>query len=609
MSAAAPVSRSVWQTLILALFATLVLSWSAVELATWNTQFSAIGWNLSPTGTVSYVTRGGGAARAFVVVGDKINWPTLSLLGRANTILVQQVFADTDLTVHLVRAGRSSTVTIRARPWPKAFNDVQHVSHLVSQFFCLFAIGLVYLRPTRVTWAFLLSALFFALPTALVSWGHLSLANYLSANCGSALIRGMSCAAILIFMCRFPSDRPLGPLRVLDATAPSIGVVVAAIGLYVTLDLAFASTQPAAWLVFADQSVIDIAITALALAALVTSFSLTTGSDRQRVIPVLMAYIAFVATRTASQLYRAAYTDATGSAILMAFTALAMIALAAAVAYGVIRHRVIDISFAVSRTLVFSILTGIVLGSFELLNFLSSQFLHEFRLAVLLEAALAIVFGVWLNALHNRVDRFVDRVLFRRRHVAEARLERAANTLGHAETSKFIDEALVVEPLEAFSLASAAVFRDCGNEIYVRTYGRGWDGALCDRFTADDHLVVSLRAELEPIEMNSIRCAQGALPSGLEHPLIAVPFVARHEVLGFALYGGHSGGEAIDADEKRALMQLCAAAAAAYEHIHADELSNQANALRVENTVLQRETALLREVVDSFRSVESSVKT
>ena len=41
------------------------------------------------------------------------------------------------------------------------------------------------------------------------------------------------------------------------------------------------------------------------------------------------------------------------------------------------------------------------------------------QLAAVGEVVAAIAIGFWLNGLHGQVDRFVDRVIFRRRHLAE----------------------------------------------------------------------------------------------------------------------------------------------------------------------------------------------
>ncbi len=102
----------------------------------------------------------------------------------------------------------------------------------------------------------------------------------------------------------------------------------------------------------------------------------------------------------------------------------ARLALAAAVLYAVLKRRVFDLSFAVSKTLVYR----------------SSPRSPSAPSFLLLEVCVALGFGIWLNAMHNGIDHFVDRVLFRRRHLAE----------------------VTIETCDALDLSSAAVFRKDG---------------------------------------------------------------------------------------------------------------------------------------------------
>jgi hypothetical protein len=224
-------------------------------------------------------------------------------------------------------------------------------------------------------------------------------------------------------------------------------------------------------------------------------------------------------------------------------------------------------------------------------------------------AAAQLAFGIWLNALHSRIDHFVDRVLFRRRHLAEEHLQRTARTLPHAEAADYIDDALVVDACNTLSLASAAVFRHNEDGSFARTLARGWDSAHVAEIPRADGLIVHLLAELEPVDLTDVRWPHAGAPTGIAQPLLAIPFVARHDVLGFVLYGGHVGGEAIDPDEKHLLAQLANAAAAAYDHVESRALQAEANELRAENAMLLREKRLLRETIDALRSVPRGVES
>jgi hypothetical protein len=197
------------------------------------------------------------------------------------------------------------------------------------------------------------------------------------------------------------------------------------------------------------------------------------------------------------------------------------------------------------------------------------------------------------------------RVLFRRRYLAQERLERVGRTLEHAESAPFVDEALVVEPCDAFALASAAVFRRAESGAYERALARGWEGAA-STFGSDDRLVVNLLAELATVELAGIRRPQADMPGGIAQPLLALPLVVRHDMDGFVLYGGHVGGEGLDPDEVGVLEQLVHAAAGAYEHIRTKAVIAESDELRTENAILVREQRLLREMIETLRGVPPS---
>lgn len=138
----------------------------------------------------------------------------------------------------------------------------------------------------------------------------------------------------------------------------------------------------------------------------------------------------------------------------------------------------------------------------------------------MLEAAVALAFGIWLNTLHARIDHFVDSVLFRRRHLAEAHLQRVAATLPHAEDAEFIDDALVVDACDTLAIASAAVFRRDGAQGFARTLSRGWSDAHAKAIARSDRLSVRLLAELEPADLADVRWERTDVPAGIGQPLL-----------------------------------------------------------------------------------------
>lgn len=605
-----PQPRKLARAIVLAFAALLVLFWAVVLFTTWASAHAMFGWNLGPDGkTLTYIVPNGPAARAGLRAGDRIDWSTLPLVARANLAIVEAVTPGVPVNVTVYRGTAKSTARVVPVPWPPVFESASRALTLAGLFLGIIGIALVYIRPSRMTWGFLLASLLWAYPTNLRwLWAQGAPWKFAIAEPAAAILLGAYAAGILTFMSRFPSDHPQGPLRTLDRLAVPFGVLVAALALYVDFDILFSASPPAAWALFATQSLIQVVLFALALAALMTTYVLTKSSDRHRIVPVLIAFGAYVAFTMTHNVYSAFFTDPNVTAVQYILIAFSMVALALAVAHGVVTRRVFDVSFAISRTLVYTVLTSFMVGVFVLVDFVSSKLLDRFQITAVIEAVVALAFGIWLNALHAHIDRFLDGVLFRRRHLAEARLERVGRALPHAKSVSFIDDALVIETCDAFGLGSAALFRrDQGTE-FVRVLSRGWSAAERPLLAGDDHLVIHLASELQSLDLAQVRWPHEDVPHGIAQPILAVPLCVRHELIGLVLYGAHVGGEAIDPDERRTLTRLADAAAAAYEHIQAQALASQLRDLQAENAMLAREQRVLRETLDRLGNLTRSAE-
>ncbi len=585
-------------TLALVCMVSLTIFWVVMAAMGWNTlRGSIFGWNLASDGTsLRYVTPGLPAAQAGVAAGDRVDWASLPLLGRANLGEDQVVPPDSILTLNVSRAGTTRVVRLESVPWSGLVLAATRVAFVAQIVLIGIGIALVRLRPSRMTWGFLL---------AWVGWpvqvfAQSDVANFLFLNGFVALLSGIAVAGLLMFISRFPKDEPRGVLVHLDRFAVPIGALVTALWLALDVIVVFSSAPPPIWLLFLLTELLTPLIACVVLVALVVSYSLAAGEDRQRILPVLAAFALLAVATTTLALYRFNFTGGFASYFVNFAVAAGQVLVAIAVVHGVVRNRVIDLSFAISRTLVYTILTSILVGTFALIDFASAKLLEHLQIALLLEALAALAFGIWLNALHNRIEAFVDRTLFHARHKAEARLLRTAKTLAYADSEIFVDEALVIEACGALDLASAALFRNRDGS-FARVLDEGWSVSNAAALPTDDHLVVNLRAELEPIDLLTVRWPQANVPAALAQPILAIPLVVRHDLIGLVLYGGHKTGEAIDPDEQKTLANLARAAASAYEHIRAKALLTESTTLRAENAMLARERVLLRDIVDTLK--------
>jgi hypothetical protein len=253
-----------------------------------------------------------------------------------------------------------------------------------------------------------------------------------------------------------------------------------------------------------------------------------------------------------------------------------------AVAYAIFRHHILDINFVINRTLVYAVVTGVLVAGFALIDFVLHEVLTSTRLALVAEIGAALLAGFWINGLHRGADRLVDRVLYRRRYEAERRLERASAGLLHAHSKDAVDRMLVDEAVEALDLASAAVFRATTDGVFRRSFAFGWAGDSSLIIDRDDRLALHLCANHDALDPSDIRGTTLLAPGGPARPALAVPLVARHELLGIALYSAHARGERLDPIENKMLSNLATAASAAYDHLDAVILQQRCEALERE---------------------------
>lgn len=248
------------------------------------------------------------------------------------------------------------------------------------------------------------------------------------------------------------------------------------------------------------------------------------------------------------------------------------------VAYALLHERVVDIRFALSKTLVYSILTATAVAVFALIDTFLSRGIAAGRLSLPIDVFVAIALGFFFHGIHKTIDIAVDRFLFRQRHDAETRLARAANAALHIHSEAAVAEYLVDVPARLLNLTSAALYRKNDQSFELEAHA-GTSRDFPHRVPFDDPLVIYLSAELGPVRLSEIEPeTRTVLPS--DKAVLALPLLARRELGGFVLYGAHRDGADLDPDEIKALTPLVTSAAITYDHLEAAGLREENAELR-----------------------------
>ena len=581
-------ARALWRVAIVAILTFVSLTMATPDIfIPWHPT-AEFGFDVDGTYTVLSVDPGSAAARAGIVVGDRVDMVTTPFASRIYLQPgVQNTVRDGARARYaIVHDGRSRDVELVGRLVPRSLADnVTDIILVVAEAgLILISAALVLARPSRMTWAFFL----FGMGSA--GLDVTDVADFPAPLTAALLVFqalfSLQFVWLVIFALRFPNDAPTGWRRTVERVLLYALPVLIPLGIWDIAGALFGHVPPPQVIAFGS----GLAIGGLFAAALV--FVLTyihaTVADRARIRWVMFGLI----IGFGGQLTYGIGSTLPGIAVawpiwLLNLAQASEIFVALTVAYAVVRYRVFDVRFFIGRAVVYAIMTTFVIVTLALVDFAVGKILSGTRLATLGEAGVAIVVGLSLSGVHKALEKFVDRTLFRSRIEAARRLRRIGRGIGHVATLEAIERIVVHEPAEAFDLASVAIFSRTDGGAYVRTEAIGWDASTAHAIEADESLALALLASSEPVPMNHIALLHGPVPSGTKRPSCAMPILVRSTLEAIVFYGPHESQEDLDPDEIETLEHLLAAASSAYDHVRAslaqkklDELETQMNAFR-----------------------------
>jgi hypothetical protein len=570
------------------LAAAIVIALNVAATATLFLPQSTFGYALTYTRgyRVVAVDPGTSAAQAGIAVGDQIDFTRSSLHDRIVGLDYQPALPGERVTFAIVHGGNPRTVTLEARTPTTAETRQAEVSILPSFLrlagFVYIAVALLILlqRPSRMTWGLFL----YLMSATSITTYRFPDSIFLGAEFASDVLSVAGPVGLVIFAARFPSGLPTTRWKIwLDRSAIPIGVLFAIPNLAWDAGALLRGASPAGWMSL-GSTLAALMLILLAAIALGQTYLATPAQERQRlqwvIAGVLMTLISYSADW--ARYWEAAYPLVT-SDVLIWISALLYAVGPFTLAYAVVRQRVFDISFVISRTVVYGVLTAAIFAVFAFIEWLLGQLIEHSGATVVLLALAAIGVAFWLENLHARVEAWIESVFFRRRHAAETRLAGIAEGLPYAEHTDDVDEALVREPQVALALASAALFKRDQDGRYVR------DGAVLD-----GPLLLQVQGKHGPLRLHNFADSDDVTQDD-RTPVLAVPVFVRSRLEAVALYGAHVNGEDIDPDEVAALKNISIAAGTAYDHLDALRMTRELAKFRALAERQSREIAVLRE--------------
>jgi hypothetical protein len=541
-------------------------------------------------------------------VNDLIRWRSLDLATRLVFVQYRWVTPGKPIVYPVQRGNEQIEITRIPETDPSGANWPQSsgnpVPLFVLQLFVavvILVVGtlLVLLRPSKVTWAWFFLSLWIAASVYSFKRGLALVAAFSSLPpmlhlVVSELFNLLQPAAyfgLLVFALYFPNRRPLGLLGVIDRLIPYVLVVVAL--LYLSFDLLALSCFCApSWL---ERTIIsfDTAVPILALAIAVVAYVRSHGVERQKIqwiaaaialalVPYVVPYIVLITGFGSRRNAPVAFNNWYSVVHIEHWIVLLYIAPPLALAYTILRHRIYDIRFLLGRAIVLTILTSLVVVVFALIDWIFVRKLEQTGLGVIAGIAAVTTLGFTANAMHRRVDTFVDKALFRRRYLAQGRLARLARDLPNVRSLEALNALLVTEPYDAFNLTSAAIFRRGDGDSFTREYASGWPDRSLRALRSDKPPLAPLIDLRETARIRWRDPDKTEFPSTDAYPVLALPVNVRGRLEAIALYGPHKDGLDFDPDEIGAINGLMIPAAAAYDHLEAQQLRHEMETMRAE---------------------------
>jgi hypothetical protein len=208
-----------------------------------------------------------------------------------------------------------------------------------------------------------------------------------------------------------------------------------------------------------------------------------------------------------------------------------------AIGYALLNRRLLDIGFVLNQAAVFSGVSLAVVGLFMLGEWMIGSWLgrlgHATNLTI--SATLVLALGFSVRVIHNRVERVLDRVFFRKRHDDETAILNFAEQAADA-----IDAATLVRDTKQ-TLETHADAEFVALAMYDGT-GRYGD------VKENDPAIVGLHERHNALDLKTLSTQlQGEF---------AYPMIPRGQLVGALVLGPKRSGNNYAPDESHAIMRL-----------------------------------------------------
>ncbi len=484
---------------------------------------------------------------------------------------LQFVLPGRKVTINTIATGgkpaREITLVAEQRPSNFLVRAVRILDQVAAILVIVAAAWLVWTRPSAMSWGFFLYVNWFnpgqayAYYAILQQWPAVLIAQ----DVAGCIAQAAGYAGLLMFVIRAPNNETEPMWQPVERALPflALAFAVALIASYAAL-LGYPTE-----LLTRGGILAGFAVAVAAVAILLIRMRHQTPADYQRLRWVLWGcliglpsfLIADLATLTTFFDRWGNFTptdDITGLIYLLNGV------LCLFVFEAVRRERVVSVWIPLRRV---TILAFILTPAALLLHEQVERIEEHLRLPSWAWFAIAVIVSFAITLLHGKAVDFADSFFNRWLDHVEHELGQA---IRGARTPTEIEQVLADEASQALTLTSAASFRHHGSVLRRDGNGKGWDD--CQQELRPDEPLLAPVQQGDPFKVRRAQTGKLQFPSGLCHPVLAVPVINPARLFAVSLYGPHASGNDLDHNERAMLARISHDAAAIFAELESTEL-------------------------------------
>lgn len=243
--------------------------------------------------------------------------------------------------------------------------------------------------------------------------------------------------------------------------------------------------------------------------------------------------------------------------------------------YAILRHKVIDLGFAINRTVVYGVVSGLLLVAFGLAEWGIEKVIPPAYAEANAFISAGIALGIFLvfHRVRDFVEHWMEKLFFRAWHEKEAALDAFLREAGFILKREPMIAAYVTQ-LRAFcDGAACALYLADASGAFIRAAGALGD--MPPLLDPDDPLMVTARAGRAAFEPQNPDIGLG------------LPMIHRNEVVGVTLLGRKPSGFSYRPDEREALARAAHQIGLDLHALRVEQLEQQVAAQDIELNVFR----------------------